>query len=146
VGQPKAVVLGLRNRRYPSSNLSLNQPMPACPLLLTPTFLPSLRLTLLLLSLVLTAYRSLPFCYCDDKQASDTLSRYFCRNLQKEIPYLVLETPPCRVSTPEISARVVPSHSSLEIAGFLTAWTSIPEPNNTPVLLHSLAQIEALPR
>jgi hypothetical protein len=83
--QPKVVVLGLRNRRYPSSNLSLNQPMPACPLLLTPTFLPSLRLThtLLLLSLMLTAYRSLPFCYCDDKQASDTLSRYFCRNLQK---------------------------------------------------------------
>jgi hypothetical protein len=41
-----AVVLGFRNRRrYPSSNLSLNQPMPTCPLLLTPTFLPSLRLT-----------------------------------------------------------------------------------------------------
>jgi hypothetical protein len=152
VGQPKELSwLGLRNRRYPSSNLSLNQPTPTCPLLLTPTFLPSLRLThtLLLLSLVLIAYRSLPFCYCDDKQASNTLSRYFCRNLQKGDPLPSSRSAPYRVSTPEISARVVPSHHpSLETAGFLTALTStsIPEPNNTPELLHSLVQIEALPR
>jgi hypothetical protein len=145
VGQPTELSwLGLRNRRYPSSNLSLNQPMPTCPLLLTPTFLPSLRLphTLHLLSLVLIAYRSLPFCYCDDKQASDSLSRYFCRNLQKGDSLPSSRSAPYRVSTPEISARVVPSHPSIARDCGVPDSLDLdldPGTQQRPELLHSLA-------